>query len=189
MPPLWTKTIEGHRSEVREAVLDAAAALAAQHGLRAVTMSDVAKAAGIGRATLYKYFPSVEAILLAWHERQVAHHFTHLQAVAASEPVAVEKLKRVLEAFGMIASQHHGSELAGFLHAGPHMTHARRHLAAFLTDLAAAGAEAGDLRGDVAPSEQAAYCLHAIEAAATAPSKAAVMRLVEIILAGLKPIA
>jgi AcrR family transcriptional regulator len=187
MPPLWTKTIEGHRSEVREAVLDAAASLAAQHGLRGVTMSEVAKAAGIGRATLYKYFPSVEAILMAWHERQVAHHFAQLHAVASAELTAVERLRRVLQAFGMIGLEHHGSELAGFLHAGPHMTHARHHLGAFLGALIGEAAAAGDLRADVPVGNLAAYCLHAIGAAADLRSKTAVYRLVEVILAGLKP--
>jgi AcrR family transcriptional regulator len=37
-------------------------------------MSQIAAETGIGRATLYKYFPDVEAILVAWHERQVAEH-------------------------------------------------------------------------------------------------------------------
>ena len=54
MPKLWTETIEEHRREVREAILDAAWALAAEHGPLSVTMSQVAQAAGIGRATLYK---------------------------------------------------------------------------------------------------------------------------------------
>lgn len=187
MPPLWTKTIEGHRSEVREAVLDAAAALAVQHGLRGVTMSDVAKAAGIGRATLYKYYPSVEAILMAWHERQVAQHFAHLHAVASAELTAAERLRRVLQAFGMIGFEHHGSELAGFVHAGPHMTHARHHLGAFLGQLIGEAAVAGDLRTDLPPQDLAAYCLHAIGATTGLRSKAAVHRLVEVIMAGLKP--
>src|SRR6266849_6773540 len=71
MPKLWTETIEAHRREVRDAILDTTAALVADQGLRSVTMSHIAEETGIGRATLYKYFSGVEAILLAWHERQV----------------------------------------------------------------------------------------------------------------------
>ena len=55
MPKLWTDTIQAHRREVRDAVLDATAALVGEHGLRAVTMSQIANKIGIGRATLYKY--------------------------------------------------------------------------------------------------------------------------------------
>ncbi|MEP7020668.1 MAG: helix-turn-helix domain-containing protein, partial [Pseudonocardiales bacterium] len=67
MPKLWTDTIEAHRQAVREATLDTAATLVAERGLSAVTMSRIAEETGIGRATLYKYFPDVEAIMTAWH--------------------------------------------------------------------------------------------------------------------------
>jgi hypothetical protein len=45
----------------------------------------------------------------------------------------------------------------------------------------------GDVRDDVAPDELAGYCLHALAAASSLPSKAAVRRLVTVILAGLHP--
>jgi len=52
VPKLWDSTIEAHRRAVRDAALDAAAALVAEHGLRSVTMSRIAQTAGVGRATL-----------------------------------------------------------------------------------------------------------------------------------------
>ncbi|WBO61737.1 helix-turn-helix domain-containing protein [Streptomyces camelliae] len=51
--------------DVVDAVLETAVALAAEHGLARVTMSHIAKEAGIGRATLYTYFPDVQSILIA----------------------------------------------------------------------------------------------------------------------------
>lgn len=71
VPKPWSETIETHRRAVQESILDAAAALVADQGLRDVTMSEIAEKSGIGRATLYKYVPDVETMLLAWHERQV----------------------------------------------------------------------------------------------------------------------
>src|SRR4051812_5802487 len=65
MPKIWSQTIEAHRDAVREATINATAALVAEHGLTGVTMSQIAKDTGIGRATLYKYFPDVESILRA----------------------------------------------------------------------------------------------------------------------------
>src|ERR1700710_1207630 len=82
MPKLWSETIEEHRTAVREAILETTATLAFEHGPHSVTMSQVAERAGIGRATLYKYFPDVEAILVAWHERQIAHHMERLHQAA-----------------------------------------------------------------------------------------------------------
>src|ERR1039458_1901512 len=78
VPKLWTDTVEEHRRAVRDATLDATAKLLAGQGLASVPMSKIAAEAGIGRATLYKYFPDLESILIAWHERQVASHLEQL---------------------------------------------------------------------------------------------------------------
>lgn len=53
-------------------------------------------------------------------------------------------------------------------------------------DLIAQGSETGVLRDDVAPGELASYCLHALTAAASLPSKAAIGRLIAVTMAGLR---
>jgi AcrR family transcriptional regulator len=172
---------------VRDAVLETTAALVAEHGLHAVTMSQIAEATGIGRATLYKYFPDVEAILVAWHDRQVVGHLQHL-ATVRDQAGAGERLQAVLEAYALMTHQRpHGTELAALLHRGEHLAGARRQLSDLIRDLLTEAAEAGDLRHDVAPDELASYCLHALTAASSLPSKAAVRRLVTVTLAGLRP--
>ena len=186
VPKLWDDSIEAHRRAVREATLDTTAALVAEHGLRSVTMSQIAEEAGIGRATLYKYFSDVEAILVAWHERQIAAHLEYLAEVRDQTGDAGERLEAVLEAYALMSHQHHGNELAALLHQGEHVARARHHLSDFIRDLLIEGAETGDLRDDVAPDELATYCLHALAAAGSLPSKAAVRRLVTVTLAGLQ---
>jgi len=187
VPRLWTETIEGHRAAVRDAVLDATAALVAERGLRAVTMSQIAAKAGIGRATIYKYFPDVESMLAAWHERQVAGHLEQLARIRDQPGSAGKRLQAVLETLALMSHRHHDSELAALLHRGEHLAEAHRRLSDFIRDLLAEGAEAGEMRGDVAPEELASYCLNALAAASKLPSKAAVQRLVSVILAGLRP--
>jgi AcrR family transcriptional regulator len=187
VPRLWTETIEGHRHAVQDATLDATAALVAEHGLASVTMSQIAQRAGIGRATLYKYFPDVEAVLTAWHERQVTRHLDHLAAVSASAGSAADRLGAVLLAYVVLARQHDGSELAAQLHRGRRVAGARRRLTEFLRELLAEAAEAGQLRGDVPPDELAGYVLAALAAADGLRSEAAERRLVSVILAGLRP--
>jgi hypothetical protein len=49
------------------------------------------------------------------------------------------------------------------------------------------GVPTGDIRDDIAADELAGYCLHALAAAATLESEAAVRRLVAVTLAGLQP--
>ena len=187
VPRLWDETIQGHRRAVRDATLDTTAALVAEHGLAAVTMSQIAAEAGIGRATLYKYFPDVEAILVAWHERQVAKHLAQLAQVRDQAGHAGERLTAVLVAYALIVHEHHGSDLAASLHRGAHVARAHQQLGDFVRDLLREGAASGQVRDDVAPEELASYCLHAVAAARHLPSKAAVRRLVGVILAGLQP--
>ena len=186
MPKLWNDTIEDHRRAVRDAVLETTASLAAQHGISSVTMSQIAEKTGIGRATLYKYFSDVEAILVAWHQRQVANHLRHLAGIRDQAGSAEQRLEGVLEAYALIAHEHHGTELAALLHRGEHVAHAQQQLRKFIGDLLADGARNGDIRTDVAPDELASYCLHALTAASSVPSKAAVRRLVKVTLAGVR---
>jgi AcrR family transcriptional regulator len=189
MPKLWNATIEGHRREVRDAVLDATAALIAEHGLRPVTMSQIALAAGVGRATLYKYFSGVEEILAAWHERHVAAHVEQLAGLRHQAGTAGKRLQAVLEAYALIDFEFHGSELAALVHQGAHVARAQQHLSDIVRDLLSEAVKTGEVRGDVAPAELASYCLHALTAASSMASKAAVRRLVMVTLAGLRPLA
>ena len=186
MPRLWDETIEAHRRAVRDATLDTTAALVAEHGLASVTMSQIAAETGIGRATLYKYFPDVDAILVAWHERQVAEHLAQLAEVRDQAGRAGERLKAVLGTYALILHEHHGSDLAASLHRGAHVAQAHQQLRDFVRDLLREGVASGEVRDDVAPEELASYCLHAVAAARHLPSKAAVSRLVGVILAGLQ---
>lgn len=187
MPKLWTETITAHRREVRDAILDTAAALVAGNGLQAVTMSRIAEETGIGRATLYKYFPEVEAILVAWHERHVLAHLAHFAEIRKQPGPAIERLRAVLETFALISHEHQSTQLAALLHRGEHVVHAQRQLSGFIQSLLAEAAKAGDVRRDVAPTELATYCLHALTAASDLSTKAAVGRLVALVLAGLHP--
>ncbi|HEX2064820.1 MAG TPA: TetR/AcrR family transcriptional regulator [Acidimicrobiales bacterium] len=190
MPKLWNQTIEAHRRDVRDAILHTTAALVSHHGLRSVTMSQIAEATGIGRATLYKYFPDVESILLAWHDRQITGHLEHLVKARDNAEGMPERLEAVLEAFAVISHESHGhqdAELAAFLHRDERVVRAQQQVHHLIRDLVAEGAGTGDLRTDVPPDELAGYCIHALSAAGSLRSKAAVRRLVAVTLAGLRP--
>jgi AcrR family transcriptional regulator len=189
VPKLWNDTIEGHRRAVRETAIDTTAALVAEHGLRAVTMSEIAERTGIGRATLYKYFPDVESILSAWHEREISVHLEQLAVARDHARGAAKRLEAVLEAYALIAHQsrgHHDAELAALLHRDGQVSRAERHLWEMLGELVADAITSGDVRGDIPPDELVTYCLHAIGGAARMSSKAAVNRLVAVTIAGLR---
>jgi AcrR family transcriptional regulator len=189
MPRIWSLTIEAHRDAVREATINATAALIAEHGLTGVTMSQIAKDTGIGRATLYKYFPDVESILRAWHERQIDQHLKELLEVRDQTTGAAERLEAVLTAYATAISHRraHDDDLAGMLHRGEHTAAAHQRLREFLRDLIADAAAAGAVRQDVPAGELTLYCLHALAAAASMHGPAAAERLVQTTLTGLRP--
>ena len=190
VPKLWTETIDAHRTAVRDAALDAMAALVSEHGLVALTMSQIAEQAGIGRATLYKYFPDAQAVLTAWHERQITAHLDQLTAAADPATPAVARLQTVLHVYAHIqhhSNRHHGGELATLLHRSEHVDQAQQRLRDFIQNLIAEAASDGDLRDDVAANELAVYCLHALTAAGTVANQNAADRMVAVTLAGLRP--
>ena len=189
MPKLWNETITAHRETVREAILDATWQLVGEHGLTAVTMSQIAEKAGIGRATLYKYFPDVEAILIAWHERQITGHLQQLAAIRDQSTDPAERLRAVLTGYAFL-SRHRGAhpgDLSAFLHRAGHIEPAQQHLLELVTGLLAEAASAGAIRTDTAPAQLAAFALHALAAAADLPDEPAVHKLVELVTTGLQP--
>jgi len=189
MPKLWNETIAAHRRGVRDAILETTWALVTERGLTSVTMSEIAEETGIGRATLYKYFPSVEAILIAWHQRHVSGHIEYLVELRDQTHDPAERLEAVLQAYAFISHnrEHHGTELAALLHRGEHIDRAQQQLIDLIQGLLSEVAKTGGLRDDVPLNELASYCLHALTTARSLASKAAVHRLVTVTLAGLRP--
>jgi AcrR family transcriptional regulator len=187
---LWQQTIDAHRREVREAILETTAGLVAQRGLRAVTMSEIADETGIGRATLYKYFPSLESILLAWHQAHVDAHLQHLAEVRDQTRDPGERLEAVVGAYALVQferGRHRHTELAALVHQDETVARAEQRVGEFFRGLLAESVQAGFVRDDVPPAELTGYCLNALSAATSLRSKSAVHRLVTVVLDGLRP--
>jgi len=192
MPKLWVETIEAHRQTVHDAVLEATAALVTEFGVASVTMSQIAEKTGIGRATLYKYFADVDAILVAWHDRQVGHHIERLQQIRNGSADAGEQLDAVLEAYAHMTHERskqagHAGDIAALVHRDEHIAGVQRHLHELFRDILARAARNGAVRKDVPPDELARYCVHALAAASSLSGKVAVHRLVMLTIAGLRP--
>lgn len=189
MPKLWSETIERHRQEVRDTVIRSAAALVDAQGLGGVTMQQVADQSGIGRATLYKYFPDLESIVLAWHDQQIKQHLEQLVSVRDQTTDLDKRLPAVLHAYAFIVGRfkgHHDSDLSLLLHRGQGALDGRRRLNEMVEDLLAEAAKAGLIRGDARPRELAAYCIRSLAAARDIGSRAGIARLVDVVLDGLR---
>jgi AcrR family transcriptional regulator len=180
--------VESHRQEVREAILDAAGALVASKGLLAVSMSQLAAAAGIGRATLYKYFADVEEVFAAWHGRQIAEHLAQLTALAEGPAEPAIRLRSVLETYGQICRQrarHGGDAMSAALHHAREVQQPEQQLRDLLARLVAEAAAAGAVRTDMPAQELASFCVHALTAAADVEVPPSVQSLVDLVWASL----
>jgi TetR/AcrR family transcriptional regulator, mexCD-oprJ operon repressor len=82
---------------VSAAIVDAAARVLAEHGEQA-SMSDVAAAAGVARATVYRYFPRRDALLARVGEIAVADAGGRLAASRISEVAPDDGVARAVRA-------------------------------------------------------------------------------------------
>jgi AcrR family transcriptional regulator len=189
MPKLWSATIDAHHAAVREATLAATGRLVAGHGLHHLTMTHIAEAAGIGRATLYRYFPDLDAVIAAWHERVGRRHNELLAAAHQTGGDPRTRLQAVAHAYALMryeTREGEAAELAALVHDAP-KTQVRGQLQAIFEELLSEVSQNGDVRSDVPAPELAEYCVSALAAASALRSQAAVRRLVDVVLGSLRP--
>lgn len=189
VPKLWEESIDEHRRSVRDAITEAAWRLAEEHGPLSLTMSQVAGAAGIGRATLYKYFTDIESILVAHHARHVEDHLQALEDLRGESKPPGARLVAVAHAYASICfhrGRHSSADISTLVHRGPEVADAERRLRSVFAGLIAEAAAEGLVRTDLGPEELAVYCRHALEASGQAKDLDSVARLTQVVLDGLE---
>lgn len=97
--------VQSRSKETVEAILEAAAQVFERHGYAAGTTNRVAERAGVSIGSLYQYFPSKDAILVALTERHLERGTERLMplalAFARDPPPVRDGLERLVE--GMAA--------------------------------------------------------------------------------------
>lgn len=66
MPRIAAPTNAAQREQTQRKILDAFGELLFTHGLPGLTMTDVARTAGVGRTAVYNYFADLEQLLVAY---------------------------------------------------------------------------------------------------------------------------
>jgi AcrR family transcriptional regulator len=94
MPKISAPTLEKHRAETLERLIDAFGELVMSKGYDAVSLADVAGKAGLARTAIYNYFPDREALLFAWTDREVTRTLANLERELAAARSCAEKLRR-----------------------------------------------------------------------------------------------
>lgn len=93
----WDDTVDRHRARYRERIIDAAIDLVAEQGAAKSSMAALAQRAGVGRATVYKYFPSIEDALLAHVEREVKACSTRLESICEDSDDPLDRLRGYID--------------------------------------------------------------------------------------------
>lgn len=183
------KRLRADAARNRAKVLDAARAAFAEHGPDA-QMDDVARRAGVGVGTVYRHFPTKQALAAALVEERFDQVIVHQRALL-DEPDPWRALERSFEFCAQ--SQERDRALAGVLAtlagdaarpAGP-LAHQHADLMAAIEQMLgrarAAGAIRDDLRAEDLPS---LYCgLAAVVQAGVTDWR----RYLELLLDGLRP--
>lgn len=92
MPKITAPTLEKHREETVDRLLDAFSELVLSRGYAEVTLADVAAQAGLARTAIYNYFPDRETLLFAWTDREVRRSIAILESELAQADTIAEKL-------------------------------------------------------------------------------------------------
>lgn len=171
MPRLWEDSLVEHKQRLRQHVMAVAVDLVGTHGLGGVSMSQLAAAAGIGRATLYKYFPDVDSVITAWGAEQIGAYTKHVNAELAELTEPSARLHRFLElqvehvaghahSFGVQALGSGNLSARAAEHVETHRAQLRSVVTAILRD----GITAGEFRPDADPEVHAELILGLVAA-------------------------
>ncbi|MCW5250945.1 MULTISPECIES: TetR/AcrR family transcriptional regulator [unclassified Streptomyces] len=172
----------------REQVLRSAAALLSRKG--AATMDEVARAAGISRATLHRHFAGRDALVRALEALGIAECEAALEAARTDEGPAAGAVRRLVgelqSAAGLLSFLYSENQLFE----GEEQNAGWARLDARLTELFRRGQESGEFRIDLTPAwlTEALYGLLASGAWAVAEGRVArndfTRMIVELLLGG-----
>lgn len=93
MPKISARTLEEHRIETMDRLLDAWAELVKARGYAEVSLADVAAQAGLARTAIYNYFADREALLFAWTDREVRRSMSILEEEISHAGSSAEQLR------------------------------------------------------------------------------------------------
>jgi AcrR family transcriptional regulator len=153
------------------------------------SMREIARAAGVGIGTLYRHFPTREALVEAVYRDQVERLTQGARQLLEKHPPAVA-MRRWMDLFGDWLATKHGmlGTLMAMVDAGA-MEHAqgRGALLAAVTSILDAGAAAGDIRRDTNAEDVSTSLIGIFSVAGAAADKGQLKRLLDLLMDGLRP--
>jgi AcrR family transcriptional regulator len=172
----------------RERILEAAKAAFTRHGADA-SLDDIAKQAGVGAGTLYRHFPTRDALIEAVYRSEVeklagaAHEF-------AAKMVPIDALRAWLLLFvDYIAAKHIIAPALNSVAGGPTRLYegSRSLVQGAIEELVKRAKKSGDLRRNVDASDLLRAVIGVSYVSGGGDWQQSAKRLVEILIAGSRP--
>lgn len=121
MPRIAAPTNAEQRELTQRKILDAFGTLLFTHGLPGLTMTDVARQAGVGRTAVYNYFADLEQLLVAYASDETDRFLTDLKSELALLDNPVDRLALYVRSQVLDLSRRHlppGPAMRSVLSAG-----------------------------------------------------------------------
>jgi len=153
------------------------------------SLREIARAAGVGIATLYRHFPTREALVAAVYADQVARLTEGARELLAALPPS-QALRRWMNLFGDWIATKDGmlNTLLAMIESNE-LAHDQTHtdLIAAIDDILRAGHATGELRTDVTAEDLAAHLIGIFTVAPLPEHRARADRLLDTLMHGLRP--
>lgn len=185
-----TKTMRRPRADAarnRERLLEAAKLVFSAGGADA-SLDAVARQAGVGIGTLYRHFPTREALFEAVYRREV-EHLAELAGQLKAEASPTEALRRWLRSNVEFVATKKGMSAALALAAykPPELSaYSMEHLTQAVAGLLDRAVEAGEIRADIGPDDLLRALVGMCYMHDQPGWQASVLRLVEVFVDGLR---
>ncbi len=182
-----TRRLRADAQRNREQLLAAAVAAFAADGPE-ITLEAIARNAGVGIGTLYRHFPSREALVDAAYRSELARLCGSVPGLLRSRP-ADRALRAWLELFGEYMTTRRGMADAlrmVIASGGDPFAESRGRLLGAFDALLAAGAADGTLRADVSAADVLTSASGIWLAAGEPAQRAQAGRLVDLLMDGLR---
>lgn len=98
MPKIIGGSLHEHRAQTRQKLFAALSTLMADRGFDAITLADIAAAAGIGRTAVYNHFPDKESLLVGFITHETEEYVATLERSLEDIGEPVEQLREYVRA-------------------------------------------------------------------------------------------
>jgi AcrR family transcriptional regulator len=187
-PPAARHQLRADAARNREALL-AVATRAFATADTEPSMREIAREAGVGIATLFRHFPTREALVDAIYQDQVARLTTGATDLLGGHAPA-RALRLWMDLFADWMATKHGmtSTLLAMIDAGDiSLARTRQELLAAITVILDAGAVGGDIRADASAEDIAAALIGILAVSAKRGQRPQAQRLFDLLMDGLRP--